>query len=339
MHAHKKLRLSELPSSTYIFCILFIGFSLFVPTFFTPANLSTIMLQGGVWVLISIGAAFPILTGGIDLSIGGTISMCGVIAALLLGRGYPDYIALLVGVLVGVLYGAFNGFLVYRIKVPPFIATFGTMSIAESLAAVMADSSTLYWKENTKVNLIQWIQTDILKIAFGNKNSMVFSVSLYVIVILVIVALVYFLYKHTSMEANLYAVGHNPESARLSGIHVGLVTIGAYAMSGMMAGIAAILMITRSNSATCTQGNGMEFTAIVAATIGGCVAEGGKGSIPGAVIGAFTVYIIRNAVNYLGLSTYLAMIITGVTLLIGMLINELMQRREKKEGTNTCANH
>ncbi|MEG1641384.1 MAG: ABC transporter permease, partial [Ruthenibacterium sp.] len=279
-----------------------------------------ILLQGGVWVLISIGAAFPILTGGIDLSIGGTISMCGVIAATLLGMGFPDYIALLVGILVGFLYGAINGFLIYKVKVPPFIATFGTMSIAESLAAVIADSSTLYWKENTKVHFIDLIQTDILTVIFGKKNSMVFSISNYVVVIFLIVVVVYFLYKRTSMEANLYAVGHNPESARLSGINVGRVTIGAYAMSGLMAGIAAVLMITRSNSATCTQGNGMEFTAIVAATIGGCVAEGGKGSLPGAVIGAFTVYIIRNAVNYMGLSTYLAMIITGITLLVGMLI-------------------
>lgn len=329
---NKSFRFSSLPSSTYIFVILLVLFSITVPNFFTPANFSTILEQAGVLVLISIGASFPIMTGGIDLAAGSVISLCGISMGVFLHNGIPDYIAVLGGVLVGTLFGFCNGYLVHKIKVPPFITTFGTMGIAESLANFFSDSRTIYWKENTNVHLIRALKTDLLEIWFGNGNSKLFSISGIVLFIFLVVAASIFIFNKTSWKENIYAIGHNIESARLCGIKVLKFSIGAYAISGCMSGIAAILILVRSNCATPIMGSGMEFQAIVAATIGGNVAEGGKGSIPGSIIGAFAIFIIRNAVNYLGLNSFVSMIITGITLLLGMVINELIAAQDLRKG-------
>ena len=330
----RQFRISSLPSSTYIFVILFVFFSLTVQKFLTPANLSTILLQSSVLILLSIGAAFPIMTSGIDLSMGGVISLSGVFMALLLHRGLPDYVALILGFALGALYGAFNGFLVHSVHVPPFIATFGSMGIAESLANTLSDSRTMYWKENLNVHVMEFLNSDLLTVYFGRAKSSVFTIPCMVVFCFSVMAIVIFLFKKTSLEANIYAIGHNAETARLSGINVRNFSIGAYAISGCMAAVAASLLIIRTNSATPTMGSGMEFQAIVAATIGGNVAEGGKGSLPGAVLGAAAIYSIRNAVNYIGLSSFTSMIITGITLLIGMVINEVINRREIVRGVS-----
>lgn len=332
----KTFRFSSLPSSTYIFVILFVFFSATVKNFLTPANISTILVQSAVLVLISIGAAFPIMTGGIDLSAGGVISLSGIMMAVLLNRGLPDYVALPVGLLFGALYGALNGVLIYNVKIPPFIATFGSMGIAESLATFLSDSRTVYWKENTHVGVMNVIKTNLLTVWFGNKNSSVLTVSCIILFVVIVAAVTIILFKKTSLGANIYAIGHNMESARLSGINVMKFSVGAYAISGLMAAMAGMLLIIRTNSATPTMGSGMEFQAIVAATIGGNVAEGGKGSLMGAVLGAFAIYSIRNAVNYVGLNSFTSMIITGITLLVGMVINELIAMQDIKKGGRTA---
>lgn len=327
-----KFNFSSLPSSIYIFILLFIVSSLFVPSFFTPANFSTILEQSSVLVLISIGVAFPIMTGGTDLSAGGVISFTGIVMGVLLNKGIPDLFALSIGLLVGVIFGVCNGMLVNLVNVPPFIATFGTMGVAQSLANFFSDSRTVYWKENTTVAIIDLLRKDILTIYFGNENSMVLRISVIIPFVVLIVVIIMFLFKKTSLEANIYAIGHNKEVARLSGINVNKFSIGAYVISGLMAGIAAIILLTRTNSATPTMGNGMEFQAVVSAIIGGNSQRGGKGSLPGAILGAFSIFIIRNSVNYLGLNSFLAMIITGLTLLLGMVINEAITSLDNKKG-------
>lgn len=334
INSYKKgrLRFSSLPSSTYIFIILFVVFSATVKNFMTPANISAIMVQSSVLVLISIGAAFPIMTGGIDLSAGGVISLSGVMMATLLNKGIPDYAALPLGLLAGTLYGAANGILIHKVKIPPFIATFGSMGIAESLAAYLSHSRIVYWKDNQNVHFIEGLKLNIITIWFGKENSSVFTLSCMVLFVALAAAVMILLFKKTALGANIYAIGHNSESARLSGIHVLGYSTAAYAISGLMAALAGMLLIIRTNSATPTMGVGMEFQAIVAATIGGNVAEGGKGSLLGAILGAFAIYSIRNAVIYMGLSSFTSMIITGITLLMGMVINEAVAMQDMKRG-------
>lgn len=323
-------RLSGLPNSVFAFLLVFIAASVWVPRFFSPGNLSTLLLQSSILIILSIAMSLVVISGGIDLSMGGVLSMCGVIMALCLRTGMHVPAAILVGVLSGAAFGLMNGLFVTRMKVPPFIATFGSMGIAQSLANTLSGKRTIYWEEGSRSAVLDFLGGNVIRMQFGTEASTIFYVPFLVLLTAAVVGLVIFMFKRTVLGAYTYAIGENEETARLCGIAVRSWTVLLYVLSGMLASLAALLVLIRTNSMQPTSGEWLEFQAVVAAVLGGNALEGGKGSLYGAVFGALTLYVVRSALSLKGIDTSAVMVVIGGVLVVGMILNELAARHEKK---------
>jgi len=325
-----RLRLSDLPNSVFAFLLVFILASIWVPRFFSPGNLSTLLLQASILIILSIAMSLVVISGGIDLSMGGVLSMCGVIMALCLRSGMHVLAAIFVGIASGAAFGLLNGLFVTRMKVPPFIATFGSMGIAQSIANTLSGKRTIYWEEGSHNAILEFLGGNVIRIQFGTEASTIFYVPFLVLLTAVVVGVVIFIFKRTVLGAYTYAIGENEETARLCGIATRTWTMLLYVISGMLASLAALLVLIRTNSMQPTSGEWLEFQAVVAAVLGGNALEGGKGSLYGAIFGALTLYTVRSALSLKGIDTSATMVVIGAVLIVGMILNELAARHEKK---------
>jgi ribose/xylose/arabinose/galactoside ABC-type transport system permease subunit len=328
--AARRLRLSDLPNSIFAFLLVFMVASLWVPRFLSPGNLSSLLLQSSIMIILSVAMALVVIAGGIDLSMGGVLSMSGVIMALAMRNGMHALVAIGIGLASGALFGLMNGLIVTRLRVPPFIATFGSMGIAQSLANTLSGRRTIYWDSGTHSSLVDLLKGDVVRIQLGPESSMVFFIPVLVVLTIVVVGVIIFLFRHTVLGAYVHAIGENEEVARLSGIATRSWTTLLYVISGIMASFAGLLMLVRTNSMQPTAGDWLEFVAVVAAVLGGNALEGGKGSLVGAIFGALTLYMVRNALALKGIDTSATMVVIGGVLVVGMFLNALATRHENK---------
>jgi ribose/xylose/arabinose/galactoside ABC-type transport system permease subunit len=324
-------KLTDLPNSVFAFLLVFIIASIWVPRFLSPGNMSTLLLQASILIILSIGMSLLLISGGIDLSMGGVLSMCGVIMALCLSSGMHAGWAILLGLAAGALFGLMNGIFITKMKVPAFIATFGSMGIAQSIANTLSNKRTLYWEEGAHNELVSFLGGDILRWELGESASMIFYIPFLVVLTVIVVGLVIFFFKKTVLGAYCFAIGENEETARLCGIATAKWQIFLYMLSGAMAALAGLLVLIRTNSMQPTSGDMLEFQAVVAAVLGGNALEGGKGSLYGAIFGALTLYAVRSSLTLKGIDTSATMIVIGGVLVVGMVLNELAARHEKKQ--------
>jgi ribose/xylose/arabinose/galactoside ABC-type transport system permease subunit len=329
----RRLSLSSLPNSIFAFLLVFMVASLWVPRFFTPGNLSALLLQSSIMIVLSVAMALVVIAGGIDLSMGSVLSMCGVIMALCMRNGIHALAAIGIGLATGALFGLLNGLIITRLRVPPFIATFGSMGIAQSLANTLSGRRTIYWESGSHSSLVDFLKGDVVHIQLGPESSMVFYIPFLVVLTAIVVGGIIFLFRRTVLGAYVHAIGENEEVARLSGIATRSWTTLLYVISGALAGFAGLLMLIRTNSMQPTSGDWLEFIAVVAAVLGGNALEGGKGSLVGAIFGAITLYMVRNALALKGIDTSVTMVVIGAVLVIGMFLNAVATRHEKKLAT------
>lgn len=322
--------LARIPEATWIFLIVFVIASVFVPNFFSVGNLSTMLLQACTLTLLSVAMALTLMMGSIDLSMGGVVSMTGVIMAYMMNAGLSAWLALPTGLLLGLVFGLFNGTLVTKLRIPPFIATFGSMGIAQSIANTISEERTISWVASEKTSLINFLGSKILVVEMGEGASNTLSISMLVVITVIAVGIVWFMFSRTTLGSNIYALGANQETARLSGISITKWRIIVFMISGLLAALGGIVVMIRSNSVQPTIGANMEFQACVAAVLGGNIMTGGRGSVPGAVLGALTLYTIRSAMSLLGIDTSWVQVAVGVVLVIGMIINNYVTQRENR---------
>lgn len=325
------IRFNNLPNSTYVFIVAFVLASVIVPNFLTPGNLTTMLTQACVMMILSTAMSMCLMMGCIDLSLGGMVSMTGVIIAILLKNGVHAGIAILAGILSGTAFGMFNGFVVTKMKVPPFIATFGASGIAQSIANTISQERTISWEQGGHVKLINMLGSNILTVYFGPRPAQILAVSALLVITVIILAIVLVLFKKTTLGSNLYALGANEETARLSGIDNVKWKVGIYALSGFLASLAGMIVMIRTNSLQPTVGDGLEFQAVVAAVLGGNSMKGGKGSVPGAILGALTLYTVRNAMSLWGIDTSVVMVVIGCILVFGMILNQAVNSLAEKQ--------
>jgi ribose/xylose/arabinose/galactoside ABC-type transport system permease subunit len=283
---------------------LVIAFSLSTPYFFTTRNLFNILRQSAAICLLSIGQTFVIITGGIDLSVGSGVALCGVIIATLISMGVPLIIAILIGLIAGIALGAFHGLCVTKFKIAPFIVTLGTMSAARGLALKIAGGlpiSPLH---------------PFFSIVGNGYVLKVIPIS--VLIVIAMTLLAFFIFKYTPCGRYIYALGGNEEAARVSGINVGFWKVVAYIFSGLMMALAAILLSGRLNTAEGLMARGTELKSITAVILGGASLSGGEGSVVGSIIGALIVGTIGNGLNLLAVDPFEIEIIIGL-LLIGVV--------------------
>ncbi|MDR1626089.1 MAG: ABC transporter permease [Spirochaetia bacterium] len=325
--------IGSLPNSTYVFVVITLVCAAGIPNFASANNISTLLQQSCILTLLSVAMALSIITKGIDLSVGGVVSFAGIIMALLMSSGAGEGLAILIGFIAAMVFGFLNGFIIVKLKVAPFIATFGMMGIAQGVANLLSNKRAIYLTDQAgliKLRLIPFLRHNLLEIDLG--GGQILGINMIVVITAAVLVLLLLLYKKTVLSAYMYALGNNAETAKLSNINVDFWNIFVYMLTGLLAGIASLLMLLRLNSAQPTAGDGLEFQAVVAAVLGGNPLSGGKGSLPGAIMGALTVFVVRNGLTLVGANSNFIMIILGVVLVLGMIMNDVASRGFKAKG-------
>ncbi len=301
-----------------IFLLWVIFLSLATDTFLTTRNVFN-MLRAFSWIAIAaFGQCMVILTAGIDLSVGSNMALSGLAAAMLAVNNVPVPLAVLGGIATGGLIGLINGLLVTRLRLPPFIATLGMLSIARGVTYGVTGG----WPVRQLPP--EFNQIGQLDIMIGS-----WPVPLPVIVMLVLAALVSLFLSRTVTGRHIYAVGGNEEAARVSGIKTQSVKLFVYASCGVLAAIGGILMTARLGVAAPTAAEGYELDIIAAAVIGGVSLFGGEGTILGVLIGAALMQTIRTGLNLLGFPTYWQPAAIGAVILLAVTFDQWRKRRSR----------
>ena len=290
------------------------------PTFLLPGNLRNVANQIVVIAIIAVGMTMVIITAGIDLSVGSLIALSAVTAAWIIRwmggteATVPEMIlASLAAILMCGLVGLFSGFTVTQFNVPPFIATLGIMQVASGLAYIISSGESIYEIPDA----FTWL----------GRGADLFSLPNAVVLMIVIYALAHILMTHTTLGRYIYAVGGNPEAARLSGIRVKWVLLFVYTMSGLMAGLGGIIQASQLKSGAPTYGLLYELYVIAAVVVGGTSLSGGQGKIMGTLIGAFIIGVIQNGMNLTGVESYTQKVVLGFVIL-GAVLLDMLKKKE-----------
>lgn len=298
-----------------IFLLMCIAFAIASPTFLSLTNIIGVLRQISTNGILAIGMTLVIITAGIDLSIGPLCAIAGVVSALILEK-YEDMflVAVLVGILAAAVMSMWTAFLVSKMKVPPFIATLSTMSVAEGVALVIADGVPHSISNETYVQLGNGYLWDPNK-----TGGLSIPISVLILVIVaVIIAIV--LYK-TKFGRHIYAVGGNENAAIASGINAARVKFCTYVLNGLLCGIAGIVLAGRITSGQPTAASGYEMDAITAVIVGGTSMTGGVGKISGTIIGVLIIGVLSNGLILMGVSSYYQQIIKGIIIAAAVLLD------------------
>ncbi|MBX5093209.1 ABC transporter permease [Rhizobium lentis] len=293
-----------------IFLWVVLGFV--TASFWTPLNISNLLRQGAMTAILALGQTFVIITAGIDLSVGAIVGFCTVIIAWLLQAGVPLWGAILLTLAIGIAIGAFHGFGIVHMGLPPFIITLATLTSLRGIGLLITNGSTISITDESFSN---FARADFLGIP-----------SLFWMVILV--AVPSFVFLHLSRWGRyLFAVGSNAEAARLSGVNVKGMIYLAYILSASFAAFVGVLLASRIAIGNATQADGWELQAIASSVIGGTSLFGAVGSVHGPLIGAFILATINNGANLLNVNSFWQRIITGLLIIVIVFFDQLRRRK------------
>ncbi|ROU00364.1 ABC transporter permease [Histidinibacterium lentulum] len=307
--------------------LLILGFSLASPHFLSVNNTLTVLLQTSVIGLLGIGLTMVIITGGIDLSVGSVLALSGVMSALAVRSGIPVVPAMSVGVLTGAACGGFNGIVITKLRIPPFVATLGMMLIARGLALQITGAAPISGLGRAFGQLGNGALFRITETQPNGFPTVIFPGIPYPAILLLIVAIgAAYLLRRRQIGRHIYATGSNEEAARLSGVRTDRTKLYAYTMSGALAGLSGNVLMSRLVTAQPSEGVMYELDAIAAAVIGGASLSGGVGTISGTMIGAFIIGILRNGLNMSGVSAFIQQIVIGFVVIGAVWIDQMRNR-------------
>ena len=288
--------------------VLIIFVTILNPGFVSPNNLLNLLRQVSTNALIAFGMTFVILTGGIDLSVGSTLALSSALMAGSIVAGLDPFLAMVLAVVVGGLLGGFNGLLITKGKMAPFIATLATMTIFRGATLVFTDG-----------NPITGIGDSFIFKFVG--RGYLFGIPVPVILMAICFIILYILLHKMTFGRKTFAIGGNEKAAFIAGIKSDRIKIAIYAISGMMASIAGIIITSRLNSAQPTAGQSYEMDAIASVVLGGTSLSGGRGRIVGTLIGALIMGTLNNGLNLLGVSSFYQQIVKGIVIIIAVLLD------------------
>lgn len=283
------------------------------PVFLSRANIEAILIGLSMEATIAIGMAILLISGGLDLSVGSTLALTGVVTGLVLNAGVPAVPAMMAGLLAALLIGLANGLLVARLGINPFITTLGMALAVRGLVLVIARGRAV-------LNL----SSAFTVIGQGR----LFGVQYPIYVVLTLVIIGDLLVRNSRFFRQSYYIGGNEKAARLSGINVNLVKIINYCLVAVLAGVAGLIITARFGSASVTIGSGVELRVITAVIIGGASLSGGEGTVLGAFLGALFMGFLANALNLLGVDVYWQNLVTGAILIFAVVVDVLNEQRK-----------
>ena len=290
-----------------VLLLLVISASFISSHFLNPINILNVLRQVALYGILGVGMTFVILTKGIDLSVGSTVALVGVVGALLMKRGVPIPLMIAICLALGAVVGAVNGFGVSYWRIPAFITTLGTMVMVRGFALMLADGGTV--KPGKSAEDFFFLGGGYL---FGIPTP------IYVFVIVCILAGVTL--KLTPFGRAVYAVGSNEEAAHLSGVNVPLVTFGVYIIGSVLAALSGLIFLSRLSVGDPNSGLGLELEAITIAVIGGASLFGGEGTVIGTIGGAMVLAIIANVLNLAGVSPFSQQVVKGAIIILAVLM-------------------
>jgi erythritol transport system permease protein len=317
--------------AVFVLVALLVFFSALAPSFLTANNFAILSKHVAISAILAIGMTFVVLTGGIDLSVGSLAGLAGMVAGYLLTQGiiiagvvhYPPVaVAILITLLVCLLVGLLNGWLVAKAGVAPFIATLGTLYIARGAALLMSNGKTF-------PNLGGQIARGNTGFpAVGQSSAM--GVPVPVCIMLGLFALAWLIAVKTPLGRHVYAVGGNERAARLAGIRVPRVKIFTYLASSLCAALVGLIIASQLEAAHPATGESFELNAIAAVVLGGTSLMGGRGSIPGSLIGAFVIGVLSDGLVMLGVSEFWQMVIKGTVIVLAVAVDQLQSRLQAR---------
>jgi ribose/xylose/arabinose/galactoside ABC-type transport system permease subunit len=301
-----------------ILLLLIIVATIISPVFLSPSNLLNIVRQGAVTGMLAIGMTFVIISGGVDLSVGSTLSFCGMVSLVMLAH-FPIPVAALIAVLAGGVCGAFNGAIIANTggtMGAAFIITFGTETAYQAFALMVTDGKTL---QSQPYPGYEW---------FGQGTIGIVPVS--AIILFIVMFAAHILLSRTPFGRTTYCMGINEEATRLSGVNVKLDRFWVYVIAGLTAGFAAVLLTSRVKSGYPIAGSGRETDAIAAVVLGGTRMGGGAGSMGKTLIGVIIFAVLANALNIMGVSAYPQIMIRGAIILASIVMDMRTSQIENK---------
>ena len=310
--AGRKLSVSQIFSELsmpILLLLLIIVFSILSPTFLTPFNLTNILRQNAHVAVCSCAVMMIMVSGGTDLSIGYQMSVAAVLMAKTISEGIlPVPVAIILGILLCMVLGFFNGLMGQVLKSHTMIITLGTMAIFQGISYLISDSKSIRGLPNSFMYLGQ---ADLFGIVPVN-----------VIVMIVIVVIVAVIMGMTSIGRKIYACGDNPEAARLAGLNVARIKVLVFTFGGLLVGIAALLLASRSGYAdSATSGPGIEFTGITACVLAGVALKGGEGTLWKVIVAVYVLGVLSNGMQLIHLGTYPQYIAKGLIMLVSLYLS------------------
>jgi ribose transport system permease protein len=303
--------LGRVPGVAIVLVLLVVGFGVASGNFLSAGNVANILVQSTILLLIALPMTLIILTEGLDLSMGAVLTFASIVLAAVSVATGSAALALLAGLAVGLCFGVLNGSLVAFLNIPPFIATLGTLGVAQGLSLVATDGQSI-------VGIPKSIQAVYSGAVLGVPLPVVIAAAAY--------ALVHLLLYRTRFGTYVFALGGNREALKLAGVSDRKMLVAVYALGGAMAGFAALLMTARINSAHPTAAIGMEFDAIAAVAVGGTSFERGNGWLAGTLLGVLAVGVLRNGLNLLAVPSSAQVAGIGVMVIVALFFDGMRSR-------------
>lgn len=291
-----------------ILLLLILFFSFTADYFFTTSTFLTILKQVSITGIISIGMAFVIITGGIDLSVGSIAGVSSVTAAMLMLAGMPIAISCIITLLIALAYGVVSGVLIAKLKMPPLIATLGMMTALRGMAFIITDGLPVFGFNSSYSNFAK---------------GTILGIPYMVLLLILIFIVAKFILDQTVFGRYVYGLGGNSEAARLSGINIDRITVLVYSLNGMLAGIAGLVLLSRTNSGQPSAGQNYEMDAITAVVLGGVSLSGGEGKLSLVMVGVLIMGILSTGMLMCNINDYVQQLVKGLVLLGAVAFSSL----------------
>ena len=293
--------------------------SLRVPLFLTPASLGNVYNDTSILIILALGQMGVILTRCVDLSMAANLALCGMVTAMLnmAFPGLPVPLLILAAIALGAVLGSINGLLVWKLDMPPIVATLGTMTIFRGSIFLLTDG--------------KWINAHQMSAAYkAFPRDLLLGIPVLSWVSVVVVLIMLAIISRTALGRSFFAVGGNERAARMSGIRVDRVKMFVYMFSGFCAGIVGLVISSELMAAHPATGTNLELNAIAAAVLGGTSMSGGRGTIGGTIIGAFVIGILSDGLVMMGVSSFWQMVIKGLVIIVAVVVDQAQRKMQQR---------
>lgn len=312
-----------------IIIIMFIGFSVVRPEFASIESIDNILRTLSLFGIASLGMTLVILLGGTDLSAGSNMAFSGVVGAGLLGSAVgavnpiklPFIVTVIIALLLSGLVSAFNGFVITRLNIAPFVTTLATMSIVRGFVYIVAD----FVVGGVSGSPITFMNDGYTALGQGSIGPIPIQTVLFIVIFI----MMYIFLKHTSIGREIYAVGGNKEIANLAGINASKITILCYTISGVLIGISGLILVGKLSSASTVAAKGYELDLITAVALGGTSMAGGRGSVFGTLLGVTFLSVMNNGLDMINVPSFYQYLIKGIILVLAVCTDRFLQKKVK----------